>query len=125
METAFLIILFGLGLVVLPVFLTIMGAVGGYVSAKVAQGVEPNITNSDVALITRGWAKGFGLGGVIAALFFGISLAALFGWDYILTGILMTIGFTIVGNFASKFGAKPMIERLAILISTSESGRQF
>lgn len=113
--------MFGLGAIVLPATLILTGAIGGFVLAKEAQKSAPHVTKSDIAAITRAWTKGLALGGVIAAIFFGYALAVTLVWSYLKTGIFMTIGFAIVGVFASNIGAKSMFRRLGALAPTSKS----
>ena len=120
MEAIYMFVRLGLGLFILPAILTITGTMGGFVIAKVVQSAAPEITNADVAAITRGWAKAFGLGGAIAAIFFGIGLGATFTWNYQITGIAMADGFAIVGALAGMTGAKTMFQRLEVMISTSD-----
>ena len=122
MGTILIIAILGLGFIILPILaFIIIGGVGGFVMAKVVQRATPNIANSDVAQITRGWVKSFAIGGAIAAIFFGIAIYALFERNYLMTGISMTIGLAIVGRFAGRVGANPMLERLMMLTSISES----
>lgn len=102
----------GVGVIILPLSLSIIGILGGFVIAKVAQKASPQISNNNVVAITQGWAISLTLGGASASIFFAYALANTLTWNYLTTGLFMTIGFAIVGIFAGFVGARKMFREI-------------
>ena len=114
MEIIYALVLGGLGLIGLPTILTLTGAIGGFAIAETAQRAVHGITNSDVAAMTRAWARSLALGGALAGVFFAYALAVTITWRYLETGLFMTVGFAIAGLFAGLFGARTMFRHVGL-----------
>lgn len=116
-ENQLILILGGIAYIILP---TILGGIAGVAIIRIVQKAAPNVTDSDVVAVTRGWATGFGLGGLIAFIYNLCATEVNRSWGYIELELHATIAFAIVGTSAGLIEVKPMFKRLESLTLASE-----